>query len=959
MIEDNKQCEALELAAATFAPSKEDIEAADDVAVQILKESVFPYEEALDSYDPSFPNYSPSKDAHEFFAIARMVAGQDFEVGNSMAQYFMIDLLFGNVTVDMFPYSEEVRDKIELDFDRVAVCCSRGLALALDSEVYTPSGTTTMKDIKVGDELYDRHGKVANVKFKSEIFMKPTYKMTLADGRVMVVCEDHLNILWKRKRGDTRERSDGFVNCKPSGWKEVVMSTKEMYESGISTHRTITKKNPKGRDLKYAIPLMGMSPEYAHKDFPIDAYTTGLILGDGSVDFDTGYTRITSHIQDIPTYEMEIPYELGKMTIKKESPNTRMFGILGMGRLIKEYIGTDRSYTKKVPVALKTGSVAQRLAVLQGLMDTDGTVNKHGGTSFTSVSIQLAEDVQYIVRSLGGSAKVVKRSTPSPWGVAYQVQISINRSIFRLERKRSKQQVRTDKMFIMVESLELVRTVPTQCLTTTSSTESFLTNDFTVTHNSKSTLITNFMLIYIAVKGDLPNAGRQKFWLALGASSKGHARNMAISLRAICEDSKFVSEWFEYTRFTETEAEFCRKGTGSEESRYFLIRFMGIFTPTRGQKNKFNARPDMAVLDDCLPSHSAAYSPTIMETLTTAIHSDLGNALKASGGKIWNIFTPFNYNEPNTSSILNGSFTPLLLPVAKAFKDSDNLQKAEIVSSWKQMHTKDSIYKMWTKAKKSKTLALFMQERMLRLTSAADRLIPDESIQFCDMSAIERNIGAYNIYITTDYTTTSGEKSDFSGIATWAVSNNQDYFLLNLTLRKRGMQEQYDTTLDEAAKWKAKGKHVSIGVEIDGNQQAHVFGLEAAMRERADWYSFSKQKNDPYSIRKGLLSRSTGVNKHERFRVASSTINQGKMWFNLAIKDTPDMQEFVQQIKGTTHKTFTRADDGPDLITMLLVTQKVIFPAETAVSTPGEKKKHVMWGFEDDVTVEPSAYDGY
>lgn len=584
--QDEKRTKKLEEDAANYTPTAEDISETNEEGALKLKKAEFPWEEALDTYDPEFPNYTPSEDAFNFFNVARLVAGQDFEVGNSLAQYFMIDVLFDNVTKGMFPYSTKVNDSIEIDNDRVGICCSRGL--------------------------------------------------------------------------------------------------------------------------------------------------------------------------------------------------------------------------------------------------------------------------------------------------------------------------------------------------------------------SKSTLITNFMFIYIAIMGKLPKHGRQKFWLALGASSKGHARNMALSLRAVCETSKYMNDTMEHMRFTETEAEFLRKGTGSEESRYFCIRFMGIFTPTRGQKNKFNARPDIAVLDDCLPSHSAAYSKTIMATLETAIHSDLGNALKASGGKIWNIFTPFNYQEPNTSSILNGSFTPVLLPVAKAFHDEENLNKADIVSSWPQMHTQKSIHKMWTLAKKSKTLKLFMQERMLRLSSGTDRLIPDSCIQWMDMVGISDHIEHYGIYITTDYTTTSGEKSDFSGVATWAVSSNEDWFLLNVTLRKRDMEQQYDETLKEAATWKRKGKHVEIGVELDGGQATHVYALEKKMLERGEWFSFAKQKGIK-TDRKGILSRlGTKGGKHERFRVAiQQTLLQNKMWFPEHLKGSKDMDEFIQQLKGATHENFTRADDGPDLISML--DAMVINVPATAVPIKKSRDPSAFW----------------
>ena len=218
---------------------------------------------------------------------------------------------------------------------------------------------------------------------------------------------------------------------------------------------------------------------------------------------------------------------------------------------------------------------------------------------------------------------------------------------------------------------------------------------------------------------------------------------------------------------------------------------------------------------------------------------------------------------------------------------------------------------------------------MLRLTSGSERLVPDNCIQFTDTKVIENNLDAYNIYITTDYTTTSGEKSDFSGIATWAVNSNEDWFMLNLYLRKMGMDTQYALTLEEADKYKRKGKNVQIGVEVDGNQSAHVNALEKEMRNTGTYHPFAKQKGQLDNPRKGILSKSTGMAKHERFRIAASQVFlPGKVWLPKHLERTPDMQEFISQIKGATHEAFTRADDGcftgDTLIEMADGTQKEI-----------------------------------
>jgi len=436
---------------------------------------------------------------------------------------------------------------------------------------------------------------------------------------------------------------------------------------------------------------------------------------------------------------------------------------------------------------------------------------------------------------------------------------------------------------------------------------------------AKSSVVISFFGVYSAIKGILPNdIGKVWFYLVLAASSRGGARVNALAVRAMCEDSEYLQSYFEEMRFTETESEFTRKGNGPRKNRSFLIRYQGVGTGVRGIRYG-QRRLCVIIADDIILNEAAAYSKTITENLESVIHSDSVAALKGGGkGRIINCFTPFHYSDVNTRLVLSGAYTPCVIPLSKNFNsEADVIDSDNIVSTWESYHPKKSIISLVKDAKKTKTLNKFMQERMLRLTSGTDRLIPDNCFQWYNAENIIKNIHAYNIYITTDYTTTSGEKSNFSGRATWALSNNGDVFMLDILLRKIDMEEQYKGTLNEAAIWKRKGKHVEIGVEIDGGQTAHVYSLEQEMQKRGDYYTFANDRNNPQSERKGILSRSTGVKKHERFRIASQVMLQKKLWLPKHLKNSPDMLEWISQVKGATHQQFTRADDGPDLLSML------------------------------------------
>lgn len=434
---------------------------------------------------------------------------------------------------------------------------------------------------------------------------------------------------------------------------------------------------------------------------------------------------------------------------------------------------------------------------------------------------------------------------------------------------------------------------------------------------AKSSVVTCFFPVYAAIKGVIPNWGRQYFYLALAASAQGGGRVMAKAIQSMCEDSKFCQEYFEKMRFTETEAEFTRKGKGTKDDRTFLVRTMGMGTGSvRGVRSNVGAhRPCMIFFDDCIPNTAAAYSEVQMNTFEETLHGDAVNALRGGGvGRIVMVFTPFTMNDPNVKTITTGAFTPVIVPICKSM--NEDTTKAEFQGAWCSMHPYEAVHDQYVQAKKSNMVSAFNQERMLRLSSEEDRMINDNMLQPYDRSMLLKMLDGYSLYITTDFTTTSAAKSDYSAIGVWAVSSNMDYYLLDLHVKRCEIHEQYDALFRMVSVWSRGGRYIEVGVEIDGQQKAHIFSLKEMMIKKNIHFSFAKQKGAPMG-REGILSKGAGGNKLERFRYMLPQFQNMKMYFPNELSGTPDMKEAIKQMKGATHTGFSGHDDWNDCVSQL------------------------------------------
>ena len=159
--------------------------------------------------------------------------------------------------------------------------------------------------------------------------------------------------------------------------------------------------------------------------------------------------------------------------------------------------GSIESY---IPSKFLQASSQQRLAILQGLMDTDGTVGKNGSCSYCTTSPHLAKDVQYLVRSLGGIAKIKTRYTyyghngeKKQGRLSYHISIRYKRpeELFTLPKKKDR--TNNDNQYsptlkLKIKSVEYIGYEEAQCISIDHPEHLYITDDFIVTHNTVTAL---------------------------------------------------------------------------------------------------------------------------------------------------------------------------------------------------------------------------------------------------------------------------------------------------------------------------------------------------------------------------------------------------------------------------------------------------------------------------------------
>lgn len=371
-----------------------------------------------------------------------------------------------------------------------------GKQMQLDSHVCTPFGFRKVRELEIGDIITSAiTGGQQRVIWLHPVEEHDYYRVHFVDGTYAECSSGHLWQLHQSRKQTKRRDSEG------NRQDERIYTTRMIYEW------MERKKNGMYKGCNLIIPLCApvqftMTNMNGYSK-PLDPYVLGALIGDGCMTdsaLKNGFVQLTTMDEEIVAVFREAGYDMHRWQQKK---NTRAKSYAIADRSLIDALSLldlagKESSKKFIPKQYKYATIEERKKLMQGLMDTDGYVDIRGHMSYSTVSLSLAEDVAFVVRSLGGKATIKrnragnkdKNGNSVKCSDVYDVYImtTFNPELVRLIRKKSRCKHEfnggSSKLGKRIVDIEPIGKRVGRCITVDDPGGLYVADNFTVTHNS-------------------------------------------------------------------------------------------------------------------------------------------------------------------------------------------------------------------------------------------------------------------------------------------------------------------------------------------------------------------------------------------------------------------------------------------------------------------------------------------
>lgn len=346
----------------------------------------------------------------------------------------------------------------------------------LDSLIATPNGFIRMGDIKVGDIICDTKGGTQVVNLVIDKGLQPCVEFTLSDGRKVQSALSHNWLVidkHKRERKVTAQQIVDYMHTKANG----------------------ERVNRTNYHIPLCSPICGCD-----SNLPIHPYLLGLLIGDGCFS-QKSYRPVLTTIDEVIVDKISyLGYNIDRITNREDKIHYFIRDKKVKDYLINCGLWGKRSFEKFIPREYLYSSIKNRLELLKGLMDADGTCSKTHQCAYGTISNQLALDIQHLIHSLGGRCSIsIKDEHTRDWGhtISYCKKVYIlypklkdDKEMFFLQRKKNcaiSNTLRKREVGLTIMSYKFIPPCEMRCINVSGEEHLYLTDNYVVTCNCGKT----------------------------------------------------------------------------------------------------------------------------------------------------------------------------------------------------------------------------------------------------------------------------------------------------------------------------------------------------------------------------------------------------------------------------------------------------------------------------------------
>ena len=440
------------------------------------------------------------------------ILSEDYtEMPVSVEEFITNPKYAGNYLQNMYPYWKQqlinIFDKGK-HYSEVAYTGSIGVgkAVKMDANLLGPDGYFKMRDAKVGMEVFGEDGELHRITGVFPQGVMPVYRVTFADHSFVECTANHL---WTIRDGSypkyvrkNKHKVDRWIT-RDLNW---------IRDKSLRLNEGKLDKNGHSRSQRrFAIPVTQPVKFESKENLAIHPYLLGQIISDGNTTH--GNIDLSIYEQDVKAKVEKILKEHYQCELVSSSYTSsdhgdyRVSGIIRGKNVLRSLIqnlGITRTAPYKfIPKQYLFSSVENRIKLLQGLFDGDGSIMDKKYT-YSTVSKKLYEDMTFLIESLGG---YVYRKEGKPawyikngeryytgqkcWEFLFKLPDSIKPFSSKKHEKRYDDGTKFDTsvLYRYIDKIEYIKDAECQCITVDNPSGLFLMDNFTVTHNSSIAIV--------------------------------------------------------------------------------------------------------------------------------------------------------------------------------------------------------------------------------------------------------------------------------------------------------------------------------------------------------------------------------------------------------------------------------------------------------------------------------------